>query len=406
VATDNNMITVETATRLIQQEARLSDPTEVPLASACGRVLREPLVADRDFPPFHRVAMDGIAISSRDFGNGQRIFPVSGIQAAGKPRAVMSGAGLCMEVMTGAVLPEGADAVVRYEDLAMEGGQAEIRLAEVLPWQHVHRQGNDRRQGAVLVREGTLLTPAEIGLAATVGKHRLRVSALPQAVVLSTGEELVAVEETPLPHQIRRSNVHSLAALLAEQGLRVSTGHLPDDPEALREQLGPLLDSNDLLVLSGGVSMGKFDFVPQVLVELGVQPSFHRVSQRPGKPLWFGCRGRTVVFALPGNPVSSFMCTLRYVSPWIRAVQGLPPAPSMLAVLAEDFSFTPGLTYFLQVTVRRDPSGILLASPVVGHGSGDLANLAAADGFLELPKDRQDFHSGESFPLHAYRTPC
>ncbi len=397
------MITVETATRLIQQEALLSEPTEVSLAAACGRILREPLLADRDFPPFHRVAMDGIAISARDFGNGQRIFPVAGIQAAGKPRSALAGAGRCMEVMTGAVLPEGADAVVRYEDLVMEAGRAEIRLAEVPPWQHVHRQGSDRRQGALLVREGTLLTPAEIGLAATVGKHRLLVSALPTAMVLSTGDELVAVAETPLPHQIRQSNVHSLAALLRAHGLRAGTGHLPDDPETLRDRLASLLEANDLLVLSGGVSMGKFDHVPQVLAELGVRPLFHRVSQRPGKPLWFGRSDRTVVFALPGNPVSTFMCTLRYVLPWLRTVQGSPPAPPVVAVLAADFTFTPTLTYFLQVTVRQDPDGRLFATPVAGHGSGDLANLASADGFLELPKDRQDFRSGECFPFYGYR---
>jgi molybdopterin molybdotransferase len=232
----------------------------------------------------------------------------------------------------------------------------------------------------------------------------LRVAALPKVAILSSGDELVEVDEQPLPHQIRKSNVHTMAAVLDTWGLPADLLHLPDDPSAIEASLSVCLEKYDALLLSGGVSMGKFDHIPAALGRLGVAELFHKVSQRPGKPFWFGRRAGAVVFAFPGNPVSAFMCLHRYFQPWLRAGLGLlQPIDNQYAALDSDYHFKPDLTYFLQVKLGAAPEGRLLATPVTGHGSGDLANLADADAFLELPLERQVFKAGEVFPLWCYR---
>jgi molybdopterin molybdotransferase len=398
------MITVEQATAIVLQHALSLGTKTLPLAQARGRVLREPLIADRDFPPFNRVAMDGIAIDSKAFFSGRRDFTVAGIQAAGKPQETLEQvASHCLEVMTGAMLPLGTDAVVRYEDLDISEGVASLRIPELSPWQHVHRQGTDQRQGSTLLPAGTILTPAEIGLAATVGKAELQVAALPKVALVSTGDELVEVGDLPLPHQIRKSNVHTLAAQLESWGLTATLLHLPDEKAKIVACLDACLEQYEVLLLSGGVSMGKFDYLPAAFEALGVKRLFHKVSQRPGKPFWFGQGRKTVVFAFPGNPVSTFMCTHRYFQPWLRTSLGLPAFEARYAMLSEAVVFKPELTHFLQVKIDHQPDGRVLACPVAGHGSGDLANLAAADAFLELPAHRDFFEKGESFPLFVYR---
>lgn len=178
--------------------------------------------------------------------------------------------------------------------------------------------------------------------------------------------------------------------------------HLNDELSAMGEALGGILRDHDVLILSGGVSKGKFDFVPSVMEKLGVHALFHQVSQRPGKPFWFGASASgKIAFALPGNPVSTFMCFYRYVKPWLLRSLGVP-AEGSTAVLAKDYSFPPALTYFLQVSVRNE-RGVLMATPVPGGGSGDFANLTRVDGFLELPSMRSEFRAGEVYPFFAFR---
>ena len=399
------MISVTEATELVLRQASERPKEQAPLAEAVGRVLAEPLLADRDFPPFTRVSMDGIAIRYAAFTEGRRQFVVqSGLQAAGSPQLRLDEPSACVEVMTGAILPAGADTVVRYEDVTLADGQATIQIEEVREGQNAHPQGSDRRQGDLLVAPGRAITPAEVGIAATVGKARLWVRSLPRTVVLSTGDELVPVDDSPLPYQIRRSNVHTVVAQLRSWGLAPDELHLPDERASIRKTMADCLERYELLILSGGVSKGKLDFVPEVLDELGVQKHFHQVQQRPGKPFWFGTTaGGATVFALPGNPVSTFVGVLRYVQPWLRQSLGLSPLPYRYAALSADFYFKPSLTYFLQVKVHFRENGRLEAEPVAGRGSGDLANLPEADGILELPAGRQQFQAGEVFPLLTYR---
>ncbi len=398
------MITAEEATRLVLENAMRLKDTILPLEAAIGGYLREDLYADRDLPPYDRVTMDGIAIRYEQFALGRRTFPVAGAGAAGQPQIQLPAPDQCVEIMTGAILPRGADTIIRYEDVEIQSGQASLKSEAIKQGQNIHRQGIDRRRGDRVVRAGRPLSPAEIGLAATVGKTQLRVAHLPECVIISSGDELVDIHESPAPHQIRKSNVHRLRATLRAWGLPADTAHLPDEPETIRQRLGQLLERYPLILISGGGSTGKCDYLPQALEELGVEKRFHRVRQRPGKPFWFGrhARGNTV-FALPGNPVSSFMCTRRYFYPWLQQSLGVDPLPRAHAILTEDVTFKPDLTYFLQVRLQHQSDGTTHAQPVAGHGSGDLANLVDADAFLELPAGRDVYAKGKAFRVWTYR---
>lgn len=399
------MITVEEATRIIMEHTIDIPNTLVPLEEAIGRVLREELVTDRDMPPYNRVTMDGIAINHEAFAEGRRRFKIEGVGAAGSPQTQLQDKENCLEIMTGAILPENADTVIRYEDVSIDNGAATVNIDDVRAGQNIHRQGIDREKGTVVVPYGRRLSAAEIGVAATVGKDRLRVAEFPSAVIVSTGDELVEVHETPEPYQIRKSNVHRLRATMRRWGIPADTAHLQDDKAEIRKHLGGLLEQHRIVLMSGGVSKGKFDYIPEALEELGVRQLFHRIRQRPGKPFWFGVseKHNTLVFAFPGNPVSSFMCTIRYFRPWMLASLGLPGVHQPHAVLADDISFRPDLTYFAQVRLEYSSDGIIKAHPVEGHGSGDLANLVDADAFIELPRGSDLYRKGEVHPVWLYR---
>ncbi|GAB2940921.1 molybdopterin molybdotransferase MoeA [Hymenobacter coalescens] len=405
------MISVEEATRAVQATAAPLPPERVLLTEAAGRVLREPVHADRDFPPFDRVTMDGIALRYAASAAGQTAFVIERTQLAGQPPAPLADERAAVEIMTGAVLPPGCDAVVRYEDLLIEeqpDGRrvATVRVPPAAAGHNVHRRGSDRRQGELLLPAGTVLGPAEIAVAATVGAATLEVSRQPRVAVVSTGDELVDISEEPAAHQIRRSNAYMLLAAARQAGAEASIFHFDDDPAALAAGLPPLLTGYDAVLLSGGVSKGKADYLPQALQQAGAAQLFHEVQQRPGKPFWFGRHPQgAVVFALPGNPVSTFINYYRYAAPWLRAVQ-LPaptfPAPARAALTA-DVLFRPPLTHFLLVSLRPGPDGRLMAHPERAHGSGDLASLLPSDGFVELPAERSEFRAGEVLPVWRFR---
>jgi molybdopterin molybdotransferase len=397
------MVNVEEATRIVL--SNLFTPAVVPvdLNDAYGRILGEPVRADRDFPPFNRVAMDGIAIWYDEWEKGRRAFRIEGIQRAGGPPESLSDVRHAFEVMTGAILPEGTDTVIRYEDVSVREDVATILIDSIQEGQNVHSQGKDARQGDTLLKPGIILSPSEIALLATVGKSDVPVFTFPKAAIISSGDELVEVNEEPELHQIRRSNTYAIEAAMKEVGWAGTQYHLSDVKDFVIESLGVLAADHDVLIISGGVSKGKFDFIPEALEAIGVKKKFHEVSQRPGKPFWFGVSKKgTVIFALPGNPVSTYMCFYRYVMPWLWKSLAVKQKASQ-AVLSRDFTFAPDLTYFLQVQVTNE-NGVLMAHPDAGGGSGDLSNLKNVDGFLELPKDKSAFKAGEAFPYVQFRT--
>ncbi len=397
-----DLITVNNALQIILNQSVDYGIEEIDFLNSVGRVLKEDIIADRDFPPFNRVSMDGIAIAIEAFQNGQRAFEIEGVQAAGSPQLTLQNKTHCIEAMTGAVLPKGCDAVIQYELLTIKNGIATINLDDVKNFQNIHLKGLDRTFGDVLIEKNTLISAAEISVFATVGKTDIKVAKHPKVMIVSTGNELVAVNEIPEAHQIRRSNVFALVSLLKKLNINAETAHILDDKTALKAKIDSFLNDYDVLIFSGAVSKGKFDFIPEVLAELGVEKLFHQVKQRPGKPFWFGKKARKVVFAFPGNPVSTFVSCLKYFTPWYQKSVGLNVDTQQKAILSEDFYFKPNLTYFLQVKLHQN-NGILYASPAAGKGSGDLANLVDADAFLELPDDRSNFERGELFPIIIYR---
>jgi molybdopterin molybdotransferase len=397
------MVSVREAEEIINRVPAPVCTENVPIREAVGCILAEGVKADRDLPPFDRVAMDGYAIYSQAFTRGKS-FRIAGVQPAGCEALLLPSPDDCIEVMTGALLPSGTDAVIKYEDgQVVHGFFTPFADVKVSPFMNIHRKGTDARKDEELLAPGIIISPAEVAVLAAVGKPSVQVYRFPKTVLVSTGDELVAVEAQPQPHQIRRSNLVALQAAMKAMYWNAEAVHIKDNYDEVRSSLAQLLRDFEILIISGGVSKGKFDYLPRALEENGVSKLFHQVAQKPGKPFWFGMRndGR-VVFALPGNPVSTYLCFYRYVRPWILrhfSVQLSFPR----AVLAEEVTFIPPLTYFLQVQIEV-VNGQILARPVAGHGSGDFVNLKNVQGFLELPAHEQVFSAGKAFPFVPFRT--
>lgn len=380
-------------------------PSEVVDASqATGRVLRQVIRAERDQPPFDRVMMDGIAFAWADYESGQRSFPIQGMQAAGDAVLTLD-SGHCIEIMTGAALPMNADCIVPVERITVTDGTAELEVDYVVKKDRfVHPRGSDYVDGARLLTAGKRVSPLDIAIIASCGETDVEVARDPVIRVISTGNELVAAGEPIEPHQIRMSNGPAVISLLASHGyLRSEHDHIPDDVDALKKRLGKHLEDAEVLILSGGVSMGKADYVPAVLAALGVEVIFHKISQRPGKPMWFG-KGPNgqVVFALPGNPVSALVCCRQYVIPALAKASGETLRPPEFAALSMNISFKPALTCFQPVKLLSNAAGQTLAVPVKTNTSGDFASLSITDGYVELPKDQSEFPAGSAVFLHRW----
>ena len=398
------MLTPADADKLIGERLACLPIESLPLAQCAGAVLRENIYAERDAPPFDRVAMDGIALLSESARGGARRFRIQATQAAGDPPLTLNTKSGCIEVMTGAVMPLECDAVVPVEQISTTAGEVELAAGvAVEAWQNVHRRGTDSRQGALLLSAGTRLSAPDVAVAASAGMVRVRVSTQPMVVVISTGNELVEPGEPILPHQVRRSNVYGVAGALRRQGFqRVADDHVLDDTSELKQRLKLHLDTHDVVILSGGVSMGKFDLVPRALHELGVQEIFHKIAQRPGKPLWFGVApSGAAVFGLPGNPVSTLVCVARYVVPALFAAMGQARSPIERIALGAPVTVNPALAYFMPVKVEIDDWGRAWANPAPTNGSGDFTSLAGTDGFVELPPGPNTYAKG--FVTRLYR---
>ena len=398
------MTDVAEAEALILERIKPLPTGERPLGETAGAVLREDIEAERDQPPFDRVTMDGVAIKYADWGGGLRRYRVVGTQGAGVPPLQIR-EGECVEIMTGAMLPDGADTVIPVERLTRDQAIALIEdSAEVSQRQFVHPRGSDRVAGSRLLSSGRTIGPAEMAILASAGRPRVQVTEPPRIAVISTGDELVDVGEPIQPYQIRSSNDRAIeASLLRHCQARVTRESLKDDPETILGAIAKLHDSNDALILSGGVSMGQYDFVPQVLDRLGVELVFHRIEQRPGRPMWFGVsRTSKPVFALPGNPVSTLVCLTRYVLPALRHAMGLETRPPETVRLTTEVVFPADLAYFLPVQLSWDDTGTSLAEPRPTNTSGDFVSLAGTDGFVELPRGQEVFPEGMAARLFRW----
>ncbi len=398
-----DFITYQNAIKFIRENAIKLMTDNIPINDSGGFILAEDFRADRDFPPFDRVTMDGIAINYSAFKNGQKEFPISKTLAAGTPQGELVDRLKCIEIMTGAILPSNTDTIIPYEDIDIKNGIASLREIAISFNQNIHFKGSDVKQNEILVKAGTTISSAEINIAASIGKATIKVKKMPKGVIISTGDELVDVHEIPAQHQIRRSNVYGIKNTLKEWGVNADLEHLSDNINIIKEKLKTLIENYDFIILTGGVSKGKFDFLPKVLTELGVKKHFHKIQQRPGKPFWFGTsQNDKKIFALPGNPVSSFVCLYAYVKLWLQSSLEIKE-DFFQVILDQDVSFAPNLIYFLEAKINIKESGTLSAIPVKGNGSGDFANLLNADGFLILPQDQSKFKKGEVYPFIGYR---
>lgn len=398
------MTDVAEAQALILERMDPFSARESALDDCVGAVLRETVRAERAQPPFDRVTMDGIAIDYGAWKAGRRRFRIVGTQGAGAPALSISGPGECVEIMTGAMLPRGTDTVIPVERLTVEGGEASVQsTAVVSSCQFVHPQGSDRASGSAVLNKGQRIGPAEVAILAGAGRARIRTTKPPRVAVISTGDELVEAGEPIQPYQIRSSNDRAIeAALVRRFGAHVTRASLKDDPAEILESIARLHEHNDVVILTGGVSMGKYDFVPGVLERLGVELVFHRIEQRPGRPMWFGVsQASRPIFALPGNPVSTLVCLIRYVVPAFWQAMGAAPETEEWVQLGSEVKFAADLVYFLPVTLRADRSGAMQGVPRPTNTSGDYVALGATDGFVELPMGADVFPAGT--PARLFR---
>lgn len=384
------MIPVSEAKKIILENARSFGHTTVDFKDALGKILAEELRADQDFPPFDRVMMDGIAIRFDDIAN-THTFNHIGVVGAGEIFSIAPATGDCIEIMTGAKLPESFDTVVPYEDIEKFENTFRLQKLPLKKGQNVHSQGLDARKGDVLVPKGRIINERIIGVMASIGKTKVEVLKTPRILIVSVGNELIDIDQTPNEVEIRRSNVYALHSMCSELGLQAEMRHLPDDRSVIHAAFQNIQDF-DVIMLSGGVSKGLFDFIPSELEAAGFEKTFHKVEQKPGKPFWFGIKENQVVFAFPGNPVSTLVCAKYYFVAWLCQSLGLEQHISLVK-LAENFEKKGSLTNFLGVKIKNE-NGVLLAYPSAGNGSGDFASLVHIDGWAILPAGQNHFEAG------------
>jgi molybdopterin molybdotransferase len=392
-----SVLSFEDARRVVEEHASqaLTHETEpVDLLSAAGRVLAKPVVADRDIPPFPRSTRDGYAVRSSDLSRLPATLEVIGeIKAGENPDLLPAhvGAGQAVSIMTGAPVPEGADAVVMVEYTSRQGGRVEISKGAA-SGENIVPRGAEARQSGLLVDRGARLNAASMALAASAGKSRLEVYKRPRIAVLTTGDEIVAVEAAPGPTQIRNSNSYSLAAqILAASGQPVLLPVAPDETEKLRQLIELGLQS-DLLILTGGVSMGRYDLVEPVLAELGAEFLFTGAKIQPGRPVVFGRipPEHKYFFGLPGNPVSTMVTFELFARPLVEALAGMSPRKLLFlhARLAKEIRVKTGLTRFLPAILSGEFENSHV-DVVAWQGSGDIAATARANCYVVIPPDRE-----------------
>ncbi|MGC6424685.1 MAG: molybdopterin molybdotransferase MoeA [Lentimonas sp.] len=398
-----SLITPDEAMRLIREALPTFPAIQCPLDKCAGRILRETISADRPFPPFNRSMMDGYAVRAKDI-HGEAVFQITVQAPAGSPiQSIGSEPQSCAEIMTGAVVPDDADCVVPYEKTAPIDDQ---HMKLLNPAAHatgdcIHPSASDRSAGETVIESGRLLGSREIAVAATCGFAELSVSKIPAIAIVSTGDELVDIAQKPAPHQIRRSNDIMIDTALALVQLHSQVrAHLPDDEDHCRSELAQLIRQNQVMLLSGGVSMGKKDYIPEVLESLDMKNHFHGILQKPGKPMGFWSNDACAVFTLPGNPLSTLTCMHHYVLPALIEAMG-----SSKTIEARTVSITgpirarDDLTIFLPVKIESKNRAL----PQPTQNSGDLVRILRSDGYIIVPPcAEKGYPASKTFHFHPW----
>jgi molybdopterin molybdotransferase len=376
-------------------------PIEIPCERALGRTIAEDVRADRDAPAADRSAMDGFALRSEDLTSPGAVLRITGeVRAGASPAGIRVSPGSCVRIYTGAVVPEGADAVEMVERTVEDAGSVRFQ-AVAEHGQNIRRRGEDRKRGDLVVAAGALLRPAELASLAAVGKVTVSVVRPPRVAVMSTGDELVSIDRTPAPHQVRNSNAPMLAALVAEQGFAaVDLGVAPDDLAGLDGLLERGL-AHDALLVSGGVSVGAYDLVGEALALRGASVLFHQVAMRPGKPILAARCGTCLVLGLPGNPVSAFTAYHVFAAAALRKLAGHPQPvrPLLHAALDARLARRPGRRVYALGRLDRSAGRV---SPVASASSGDLFALAGADAFIVVEPGDRPLEAGATVEVLAW----
>jgi molybdenum cofactor synthesis domain-containing protein len=390
------MIPIGDAIRIVLEQTPKLVIESVALSDSLGRILAEDIIADTDLPPFDRAQMDGYAVRAADVTNTPARLRIVGESSAGSGWHHEMKAGEAVRIMTGAPVPVGADAVQQVELTREANGEVEI-LEPVVSGRSIVRRASEIKAGATVLRAGEDIKAAMIATLASFGYAQVKVGRRPRVAVMATGSELVDVDQKPGRDQIRESNNHTIAAYVALAGATVARLPLAvDDTEELKKQIGKAAEESDVLITSGGVSMGVYDFTKAALKELGAEIYFERVALRPGKPTVFARLGNTLVFGLPGNPVSVAVTFNLFARTALRAMQGAkqPELIEETAVLARDLKGSIERESYLPAVLRTDEKGTLLAEPLKWGGSSDFVAFARATALINVPKGVKSIEAG------------
>ncbi len=388
------MIGPDEALRLVLEERLMRPPQSVSAVESYGMQLAESIAADRDYPPFPRAMMDGYAVAVADAG---KTIDVLGEVAAGQEAPGPVDAGRCYEIMTGAPCPSGTEAVVQKEQVQ----RSEDRVAlpgRIDPGQHIAPQGSECQNGRVVLQQGQTVSPLAVAVMASCGQDSVQVVPRPRLAVITTGTELAPPGTMPTAAQIRDSNGPMLVVMARDMGLPTPTHlHADDRVDSLLGALGQTADA-DIVLLTGGVSVGNYDFVPQALEDFGATTIFHKVNQKPGKPLLLARRDEQLIFGLPGNPLASHFCFHRYVAAAIRQMEGKPSRlQSLQGELTESVGRKRSRTHFVVARAEHtdEPNGGWRLRPLRGVSSADIFAACPANCYLELPPGTETAQAGE-----------
>lgn len=387
------MISFDEAKRIISQHSPILGNELVSIDDADGRVLAEAILADRDYPPFNRSAMDGYALVHEDWVDGIREYRVAETILAGQPSSEKLEKGYCYKIMTGAAVPAPANVVIRVEDSVSAGDQVRLTSPGMRPYMNIARQGEDLLLGDVVVNKHTRLTPQLISILAAVGCGQVPVKKIPSVAVVTTGDEVVPLGSDPLPYQIRNSNAYLIRSMLKSSGIepRFLT-HVPDDKARIKKVLENALNS-ELVIINGGVSAGDADYVPQLLENLNVKKLFHKVAIRPGKPIWVGAKPNGgLVFALPGNPFSCMVTFSLFVKLFLNLSQGLNAPHFLKLPFVGARPKKVNLDEFFPVRLNPDT---MTVQAVTINGSGDIRLGLNADAIALHPLSTDVINDGD-----------
>jgi molybdenum cofactor synthesis domain-containing protein len=399
------MISVSEAISIVLEHATALGTEPAPLCESIGRVLAEDIIADTDLPPFDRAQMDGFAVRADDVATTPARLRVVGESAAGAGWHHEMKSGEAVRIMTGAPVPAGADAVQQVELTRETNGAGEVEILEsVDAGRSIVRRANEIKSGAVVLRAGEEINAQTIATLASFGYAQIKVGRRPSVAVMATGSELVAVNQKPGRVQIRDSNNYTIEAYAKLAGATVERLPLAgDDREELKRQIDAATKTCDVLITSGGVSMGVYDFTKTAFRDLGAEIFFERVALRPGKPTVFGRIGNTLVFGLPGNPVSAAVTFNLFVRAALRAMQGARETslPKLTAVLARDVKGSAERESYLPAILQTDEKGTLLAEPLKWGGSSDFVSFARATALINVPANVKSLLKGDT--VHVLR---